>query len=88
MISLQIPRLKMASVDGSKSIQGASDEMFDNTCGPCKEDNIEKGADQYCVDCGVYLCDQCKDFHRKLPLSKNHKVVFGSQHLAAVSLVS
>ena len=78
----------MASVDGSKSIQGASDEMFDNTCGPCKEDNIEKGANQYCVDCGVYLCNQCKDFHRKLPLSKNHKVVLGSQNLAAISLVS
>ena len=78
----------MASVDGSKSIQGASDEMFDNTCGPCKEDNVEKGANQYCVDCGVYLCNQCKDVHRKLPLSKNHKVVLGSQNLAAISLVS
>ena len=78
----------MASVDGSKSIQGASDEMFDITCGPCKEDNVEKGANQYCVDCGVYLCNQCKDVHRKLPLSKNHKVVLGSQNLAAISLVS
>ena len=78
----------MASVDGSKSIQGASDEMFDNICGPCKEDHIEKGANQYCVDCGVYLCNQCKDFHRKLPVSKNHKVVVGGQNLAAISLVS
>ena len=78
----------MASVDGSKSIQGASDEMFDNICGPCKEDNVEKGASQYCVDCGVYLCNQCKDFHRKLPVSKNHTVVVGGQNLAPVSLVS
>ena len=78
----------MASVDGSKFRPKASDEMFDNTCGPCKEDNIEKGANQYCVDCGVYLCNQCKDFHRKLPVSKNHKVVLGGQNLAPVSLVS
>ena len=73
----------MASVDGSKSIYRASDETFDNTCGPCKEDNIDMGANQYCVDCRVYLCNNCKDVHRKLPISKNHKLISDSKILAA-----
>ena len=78
----------MASIDGSKSIQGGSDDLYDNICGPCIEDNIEKGASQYCVDCGVYLCDQCKAVHRKLPVCKNHRLVIGSQSFTAVSAVS
>ena len=88
LISLQIHKYKVASIDGSKSIQGGSDDLYDNICGPCIEDNIEKGASQYCVDCGVYLCNQCKDVHRKLPVCKNHRLVLGSQSLAAVSTVS
>ena len=79
---------EMASVDGSKSLQGASDEMFAKVCGPCKEDNIEEGANEFCVDCGVYRCNLCKEFHRKLSICKNHKIVFGSQNLTAVSPVS
>ena len=29
-------KTKMASVDGSRSLQGASDELYDAICGPCK----------------------------------------------------
>ncbi|MEW8545648.1 MAG: hypothetical protein AB2693_19170, partial [Candidatus Thiodiazotropha sp.] len=60
--------------------------MFDNICGPCKEDNIEKGASQYCVDCGVNLCNQCKNFHRKL--HKNHEVISDNKNVEAKSSVS
>ena len=69
----------MASVDGSRTLQGASDEFHINICGACKTMDVERGASHYCKDCPVYLCDQCKDHHRKLPLTKNHRIVSESQ---------
>ena len=76
----------MASVDGSKSLQGASDEVHTNICGPCKNADIERGAKHYCQDCPEYLCDHCKDHHRKLRLTKNHRIVSGSQVPAVSSI--
>ena len=72
----------MASVDGSRSLQGASDEVHTNICGPCKNADIERGAKHYCQDCPEYLCDQCKDHHRK----QNHRIVSGSQVPAVSSI--
>ena len=76
----------MATVDGSRSLQGASDEVHTNICGPCKNDDIERGANHYCQDCSEYLCDHCKDHHRKLRLTKNHRIVSGSQVPAVSSI--
>ena len=76
----------MASVDGSRSLQGASDEVHINICGPCKNADIARGAKHYCQDCPEYLCDQCKDHHRKLRLTKNHRIVSGSQVPAVSSI--
>ena len=76
----------MASVDGSRSLQGASDEVHTNICGPCKNDDVERGANHYCQDCPEYLCDHCKDHHRKLRLTKNHRIVSGSQVPAVSSI--
>ena len=76
----------MASVDGSRSLQGASDEVHTNICGPCKNADIERGADHYCQDCPEYLCDHCKDHHRKLRLTKDHRIVSGSQVPAVSSI--
>ena len=76
----------MASVDGSRSLQGASDEVLTNICGPCKNDDVERGANHYCQDCPEYLCDLCKDHHRKLRLTKNHRIVSGSQVPAVSSI--
>ena len=75
----------MASVDGSRSLQGTSDEFHTNICGPCKTDDVEKGANHYCNDCSAHLCDHCKDYHRKIPLLKNHRIVSGSQVPAVTS---
>ena len=75
----------MASVDGSRSLQGTSDEFHTNICGPCKTDDVEKGAYHYCNDCSAHLCDHCKDYHRKIPLLKNHRIVFGSHVPAVIS---
>ena len=75
----------MAAVDGCRSLQRTSDEVHTNICGPCKTDDVERGASQYCKDCLDYLCDHCKDHHRKIPLLKNHRIVSGSQVPADIS---
>ena len=66
--------ITMATVDGSSSQDRASDEFNTNICGPCKTDDADRRASHYCGDCSVYLCDNCNDHHRKLPLTKNHRV--------------
>ena len=72
-------KIKMVSVDGSRFFQRAADVMFDFVCGPCKADNIEREARHYRADFPEYLCCQCQDIHRKLPLTKNHRIVTGNQ---------
>ena len=69
----------MASVDGSKSLQGASDELYDIICGPCQTDNLDKQGNHYCNECREYLCKSCKDAHRKLAISKGHTILSGKQ---------
>ena len=66
---------KMSSRGATKSIYATSDQLFDHTCGSCITDDRETEASKYCEDCAEYLCDSCADFHRKLPLLKNHSVV-------------
>ena len=75
----------MASVDGSRSLQGASDEFYASICGPCKNVGLDKGANHYCKDCAIYICDHCKDHHLKLPLTLNHVIVSGGQVPAVTS---
>ena len=65
----------MASVDGSKSLQAASDELFDHVCVPCENEGIVKEAKQYCGVCSEFLCDPCVRHHKKVTLTKSHKVV-------------
>ena len=67
----------MASVDGSKSWLGASDETCDIVCGPCKTDYVKKEAKHYCEQCQEHLCDSCQDTHRKLKATKNHSILSG-----------
>ena len=69
----------MASVDGSKSLQGASDESYDFICGPCQTDKIHKQANHYCNECREYLCNLCKDVHCKLAITKNHNILSGKK---------
>ena len=73
----------MASVDGSKSLQAASDELFDHVCVPCENEGIVKEAKQYCGVCSEFLCDACVRHHRKLTLTKCHKIV--QAHIVSVS---
>ena len=69
----------MASVDGSRSLLGASDELYDIICGPCQTDKLDKQAHHYCNECREYLCKSCKDAHRKFAISKNHTILSGKQ---------
>ena len=75
----------MTSVDGSTSLQGASDELYDAICGPCQTDNLYKQAHHYCKECREYLCNSCKDAHRKLAISKNHTILSAKQIPAPTS---
>ena len=74
----------MASVDGSKSLQAASDELFDHVCSPCESEGIVKEAKQYCGVCSEFLCDPCVRHHRKVTLTKSHKI--GPAHTLSVCL--
>ena len=74
---------KMASVDGSKSVNIAFDEMYemydyDCLCKPCIRSGIEIEARQYCQDCGEYICGECTDYHEKLSVTQTHKIVRAS----------
>ena len=69
----------MASVDGARSLIGASDESYELECGPCKTHNANKEANHYCKECNEYLCNACNDSHGKLRISKDHKVLSGSE---------
>ena len=75
----------MASVYGSMSLQGASDEVYDIVCGPCQTDGLDKQANHYCNECREYLCNSCKDAHRKLAISKSHTILSGKQMPARTS---
>ena len=77
----------MASVDGSKSWLGASDEIYDIICGPCKTENLNKEAKHYCEQCQEHLCDACQGAHRKLKATKSHNILSGS-HMPKASEVT
>ena len=65
----------MASVDGAKSFLQGSEEVYENHCEPCESDGIVKEGKHYCPECKEYLCDACREFHRKLKITKHHKIV-------------
>ena len=72
----------MASVDGSRSLQGGSDELYDIICGPCQTNRLHKPANHYCKECREYLCNTCKSIHCKLAVSKGHTILVG-KHITA-----
>ena len=63
------------TVDGTRSLQAASDELFDHKCGPCGNKGNVIEAKQYCEVCAEFLCDHCVKYHRKLQIPTNHKTV-------------
>ena len=87
-ISLFLQKINnMASVDGSKSWIGASDEICDIFCAPCKTENFNKEAKHYCEHCQEHLCDACQGAHRKLKATKNHNILSG-RHMPKASEIT
>ena len=75
----------MATFDGSKSLQMASDDFREHECGPCLLGRRTREAIHYCIDCPDYLCDDCKDYHGNLVVTRNHTIVTGSRIPTSVS---
>src|SRR6218665_628115 len=65
--------IQMTNVSG----QTASSKAL---CDACLEENADAGrdtraADIFCVDCKQKYCEECSRHHRKLKLTKDHKLV-------------
>ncbi|XP_053388419.1 transcription intermediary factor 1-beta-like, partial [Mercenaria mercenaria] len=52
-----------------------SDEIFDFTCSPCAEQNKNREAVRYCVECQDYYCQSCTDMHKMFPAMRGHKLL-------------
>ncbi|XP_062589329.1 E3 ubiquitin-protein ligase TRIM33-like [Saccostrea cucullata] len=46
----------------------------ENFCDTCKRDEEESEASRYCYECKERLCDMCTKYHRRISLTKDHKV--------------
>lgn len=44
-------------------------------CGPCRRRNIHKNAEKWCIKCGEGLCTDCKQSHRSMSGTSDHKLV-------------
>ncbi|XP_062603157.1 E3 ubiquitin-protein ligase TRIM33-like, partial [Saccostrea cucullata] len=47
----------------------------ENYCDTCKRDEEECEASRYCYECKERLCDMCAKYHRRISLTKDHKVI-------------
>lgn len=52
-----------------------SDETFDNPCQPCLSEDKQVESRKFCEDCQEFLCDACVEFHKKVTVTKQHKLV-------------
>jgi hypothetical protein len=63
--------IKMATSLGDN----LSDEIINIKCCLCIQDNRVREADKYCVQCKDYYCAPCIEIHRKIPATKEHKLL-------------
>ena len=64
----------MASVDGSRSLEGSSDEIITNQCGPCNYGGSKKEATHYCSQCDDLLCRTCAESRPGHKSFRHHKL--------------
>ena len=69
----------MASVDGSRSLQSASDETILKLCDACNYEGTEAESSHFCDNCKEFLCQTCTAAHKKFKNSRNHTVMLVSQ---------
>ena len=66
--------------DDKSTKTGASDQLIDPWCEPCLEDlRVKIDVFSYCPRCNVCFCKVCDESHRKMPISRNQKVVHGQK---------
>jgi hypothetical protein len=44
-------------------------------CDPCKRGDTETEATSWCKDCGEALCEPCTNYHTRVKILMNHKVI-------------
>ena len=63
----------MFSAGGSRSVVAGSDEL--HVCDPCKSEGRQREAEYHCQQCREFLCNRCKDQHKRFKLSRDLKVI-------------
>ncbi|XP_045212940.2 uncharacterized protein LOC123563883 [Mercenaria mercenaria] len=58
----------------SQSVLGASEEIYDYNCSPCKKSGVYKEAHKYCNSCKLYYCKKCLGEHNKFPALRGHLI--------------
>jgi len=66
---VQLLQVNQSDTSGSDGRNGTT------LCELCSELDVETTGTSYCVECEQSYCDQCTLVHRKLKMSKSHKVV-------------
>ena len=54
---------------------GEVDDGSNTLCNICEDGGLRVKADQFCVSCEQYLCEDCKLYHSRSKASKTHGVV-------------
>ena len=69
------------SVDGKSSTRHVgSEELIDPFCETCYENKNKKlEMTCFCENCNIFMCVQCYDVHKQMPVSQKHRVIRGSK---------
>ena len=54
---------------------GDVDDGRNTLCNICEEGGLSVHADQFCVSCEQYLCEDCKMYHSRVKATKSHEMV-------------
>ena len=54
---------------------GEIDDGRNTLCNICEQGGLRIKADQFCVSCEQYLCEDCKLFHSRVKATRTHQVV-------------
>ena len=67
----------MEAVDGARSLDVSSEDIFGLECNPCEYEGVTKKAISFCPECTENLCELCDISHRKMKLTRSHRLVSG-----------
>ena len=68
-----VKKVQMATASSfSTSKNTASEEVYDFTCTLCAKRNKTSEAVKFCLECQVYLCLGCTEWHNSFPSMAGH----------------